>query len=400
VLVKDLTVAQLQSQFVCDKLFRGPTQRNDPALSPVTVAFAAAAGLPHLYAMPTVQQLFDFVKFYAKYYNTGPGRTHPQAKLRAKNAEKVRFNIETKVNPRAEFAARTIEPAPFARALATVIHNNHRMEERADIQSFDFRTLLVVQEEFPKIQTVYLFGDFPVYPCLNPNNCASDDGTNLQDENGANTPWLAGVFWPYRVTQLDHPFRAARSSGFEGMALSHDGTKLLPLLERPLAGGEANTLLIHEFDVATRTYRNGVRYKYRLDPRGTNIGDFVMFDATHGLVIERDSSQGDLNGFKAIFEIKLNASGTPVTKARVVDLLNISDPHGISLPGLPGDVGLGSTFAFPFTTIEDVVVLSPSRIGVLNDNNFPFSVGRHVGSGAPDDNEFIVIDLDETLGQL
>lgn len=400
VLVKNLTVSELQTQFICDKVFRGPTQFNDPALSPVSVAFAAESGLPHLYAMPTVQQLFDFVKFYAKYYNTGAGRKHPQARLRAKNAEKVRFNIETKVNPRAEFAARTIEPAPFARALATVIHNNHRIEERAAIQSFDFHTLLVVQEEFPKIQTVYLFGDFPVYPCPNPNNCASDDGTNLQDENGASSPWLAGVFWPYRVTKLDHPFRAARSGGFEGMALSHDGTKLLPLLEQPLVGGEANTLLIHEFDLATQSYRTGVRYKYRLDPHGANIGDFVMFDATHGLVIERDGSQGDLNGFKAIFEIKLNAPGTPVTKSQVVDLMNINDPHALSLPGLPGDVGLGATFAFPFTTIEDVVVLGPSRIGVLNDNNFPFSVGRHVGSSAPDDNEFIVIDLNETLGQL
>ena len=37
-------------------------------------------------------------------------------------------------------------------------------------------------------------------------------------------------------------------------------------------------------------------------------------------------------------------------------------------------------------------------LGVLNDNNFPFSVGRHVGAGQPDDNEFIVIELDRPLG--
>jgi glycerophosphoryl diester phosphodiesterase len=30
---------------------------------------------------------------------------------------------------------------------------------------------------------------------------------------------------------------------------------------------------------------------------------------------------------------------------------------------------------------------------VLNDNNYPFSVGRHLGSGAPDDTELIVIQL-------
>lgn len=398
VLVKDVTAAELQAQFICDKVFRGPTQLNDSSLSPATVAFAASHGLPHPYAMPTLQQLFDFVDFYVTYYRSGAGKSHPEAKKRWKNAQRVRFNIETKVNPRVQFAARTIPPTPFARTVADVIMKN-KMFKRADIQSFDFRTLLTVQDEYPKIRTVYLFGDFPIYP-NNPSDPNSDDGTNLQDENGANTPWLAGVFWPYRVTKLDYPFRAARSGGFEGMALSHEGAKLLPLLERPLAGGEANTLLIHEFDLATRTYTDGVRYKYPLDARGTNIGDFVMFDATHGLIIERDGSQGNLGGFKAIFEIKLNAPGAAVTKANIVDLLNIVDPYEISRPGLPGDVGLGMTFAFPFTTIEDVVVLGPSRIGVLNDNNFPFSVGRHVGSGDPDDNEFIIIDLDETLGSL
>jgi glycerophosphoryl diester phosphodiesterase len=34
---------------------------------------------------------------------------------------------------------------------------------------------------------------------------------------------------------------------------------------------------------------------------------------------------------------------------------------------------------------------------VTNDNNFPFSVGRHVGSGKPDDNEFIVLRLPQPV---
>ncbi|HJY82583.1 MAG TPA: esterase-like activity of phytase family protein, partial [Candidatus Binatia bacterium] len=134
--------------------------------------------------------------------------------------------------------------------------------------------------------------------------------------------------------------------------------------------------------------------------RGVSIGDFIMFDATHGLVIERDDSQGDLNGFKAIFEIKLNTAGAAVTKRLAVDLLRLKDLDRISLPGRPGDIGIGPNFAFPFVTIEDVVFFSSSRIGVLNDNNFPFSVGRHVATGAPDDDEFIVIQLDQPLGNL
>ena len=44
-------------------------------------------------------------------------------------------------------------------------------------------------------------------------------------------------------------------------------------------------------------------------------------------------------------------------KTLAVDLLNIQDPNGISQPAIPGDVGTGSNFAFPFTTIEDVLFL-------------------------------------------
>jgi len=33
----------------------------------------------------------------------------------------------------------------------------------------------------------------------------------------------------------------------------------------------------------------------------------------------------------------------------------------------------------------------------LDDNNFPFSLGRHAGAGKPDDNEFIIIELDQLL---
>ena len=86
-----------------------------------------------------------------------------------------------------------------------------------------------------------------------------------------------------------------------------------------------------------------------------------------------------------------------MAKEVAVDLLNIKDPHRISEPGLSGDIGIGRRFAFPFVTIEDIVVLDRNHIGVLNDNNYPFSVGRHVASGQPDDSEFIVIELDEPL---
>jgi glycerophosphoryl diester phosphodiesterase len=381
ILIKDLTVAEIQTTFICDKNpGRGDSQQNDPELSPVTMAFIRDNSLIEPYIMPTVQQLFDFVAYYVDYYKNGIGANHPKAILRWQNAEKVRFNIETKINPRS--AHRTVGFEQMADALAQVIQANG-MENRADIQSFDFRTLIRVQEKFPNIGTVYLFGDFPIY-----DHEDSDDGTNLQDENGQNTPWLAGLYWPYRVTELEQPFRAKRSGGFEGMALTPDGSKLITLLEKPLTDGEDQVLLMHEFDLNSKSY-TGVRYKYPLAAKGQAIGDFVLFAADKGWVIERDKSQGSLTGFKMIYQITLNGNGNRVTKNIAVNLLNIADPDHI-YEGELGDVGIGDSFGFPFVTIEGVVVLGNNQLGVLNDNNYPFSVGRH--GGQPDYNEFIILE--------
>jgi glycerophosphoryl diester phosphodiesterase len=65
----------------------------------------------------------------------------------------VRFNIETKISPL--HPERTAPPAIFARALITLIIKE-KMEKRATVQSFDWRTLAVVQREAPDISTVYL----------------------------------------------------------------------------------------------------------------------------------------------------------------------------------------------------------------------------------------------------
>lgn len=394
VLIRNLTVGQLQNTFIADKLLY-PTQQNAHVLSPVASAFANQVGMPDPYAIPTLQQVFDFVQFYVVYYQTGAGQGQPNAAVRALKASLVRFNVETKVNPRQQFAPRTYGPATFVQSVAGVIASNG-MADRADVQSFDFRTLLGVHEQFPAIRTVCLFGDFPIYD--NPTIAGSDDGTNLQTENGNNTPWLAGLYWPYRETRQDVPFRALRSGGFEGMAVSPDGHTLYPLLEGTLVGEPAGTLRIHEFDVGQRHY-TGKRWTYPLDPRGAAIGDFILFGEQRGLVIERDNSQGLLTGFKTIFEVDLPPGGGLVTKVQPIDLMAITDPASISLPAAPGDVGLGNAFAFPFVTIEDVTVFDSQTIGVLNDNNYPFSVGRHVGSSQPDDNEFIVLHLAQPLGQ-
>ncbi|MBI1942758.1 MAG: glycerophosphodiester phosphodiesterase [Betaproteobacteria bacterium] len=67
----------------------------------------------------------------------------------------VRFNIETKISPQAP--EETLPPEPFARALIAEIRGA-AMAARSTIQSFDWRTLKVVQDEAPEIATVYLTG--------------------------------------------------------------------------------------------------------------------------------------------------------------------------------------------------------------------------------------------------
>jgi hypothetical protein len=191
----------------------------------------------------------------------------------------------------------------------------------------------------------------------------------------------------------DSVVRAKTSGGFEGMAITPDGKKLITLLEKPLKNQDI--LLIHEFDIASRKY-TGVRYQYKLNAKATSIGDFILFNNNQGLVIERDDSQGDMQGFKMIYKIKLKANGM-VEKTPLVNLLKIADPNGIS-KGKSDDIGIGKTFGLPFVTIEGIVILkNKKQIGLLNDNNYPFSVGRHVGSGLPDDNEFIIIELEEMM---
>ncbi len=70
----------------------------------------------------------------------------------------VRFNIETKLSPR--LPGETFAPEPFARAVIAEIRR-YGMARRSSIQSFDWRTLQVVQRVAPEIETVYLTAQRP-----------------------------------------------------------------------------------------------------------------------------------------------------------------------------------------------------------------------------------------------
>ncbi len=174
VYLRDISSAEAQSTFVCDKLHFGAAQKNDLLLSPVAVAFAAREHMPSPYAPTYAAQLFRFAAFYAEYYSTGAGRNMPHAKERAANARTVHFNLETKIVPdyvppavaeRPEAKAmpelvrnHTVDPQTFVTTLAGAV-TKAGLESRCDIQSFDFRTLQLVEEQFPKIPTFYLTED-------------------------------------------------------------------------------------------------------------------------------------------------------------------------------------------------------------------------------------------------
>jgi hypothetical protein len=201
------------------------------------------------------------------------------------------------------------------------------------------------------------------------------------------------------VQSPDNPFLGGtpptlpRSRGFEGIAITPNGKRLYPLLEGPLtADPDQRRLLINEFDVKHKQF-TGRQWAYHLEaPTSTrqSIGDFTAVTDRDFLVLERDSGQGPTALFKKVFLVNLDevdAEGF-LLKREVVDLMNIADPDDV------GGTGTG-VFTFPFETIESVIVLSANRIGVLNDNNYPGSSGRVPGQ--PDNDEFIVIELDDPL---
>lgn len=181
VYTRDISMVDAQKTFICDKLHFGTEQKNDLALSPVAVAFAAKEHMPSPYAPTNAAQLFRFVNFYTEYYEKGAGKGSPFAAERAHTGRNVHFNLETKITPVSEakmmslatgrsldeikasgrlpeeaFAeSHTVSPEIFVDTLCGFVKQYH-MEARSDVQSFDFRTLLLVQEKFPDIRTVYL----------------------------------------------------------------------------------------------------------------------------------------------------------------------------------------------------------------------------------------------------
>ncbi|MDR7274303.1 esterase-like activity of phytase family protein [Catenuloplanes atrovinosus] len=199
---------------------------------------------------------------------------------------------------------------------------------------------------------------------------------------------LPGVTAPETAARTGTAANLGSSKGFEGLAKSPDGRYLYSLLEGTVTGDPAATLRFNEFDTRTGAY-TGKRLTYQLDAANLAIGDAISVDANRFLVIERDGGQGATAVIKKIYladKRDRNKDGL-MDKTLLVDLMNVANPKRIA--------GFGTTFTFPFQTIEDVLILDDTTIAVLNDNNFPGSAGR--AAGVADNNEFITIRLPKSL---
>ncbi len=188
------------------------------------------------------------------------------------------------------------------------------------------------------------------------------------------------------------PASLPRSRGFEGMAISADGKWLYPMLEGALEGSGPG-LNIYTFDIEKQQFVNkhatSPSFRYHLDNGATAIGDFTMFSKTGGLVVERDSGEGAKAVIKKIYRVdfeQLDADGY-LLKYPVADLLNISDPDDLNRDG-------NQLFRFPFWTIEGLVVLDATTLGIVNDNNYPLGQARDNSGTQPDNSEFILIAVD------
>ncbi len=185
-----------------------------------------------------------------------------------------------------------------------------------------------------------------------------------------------------------------RSGGFEGMAISPDGKYLYPLLEKPLLNDATGQLLISQFDIQKESY-TGQYYWFALNSKATNIGDFQFFSDKDGIIIERDASQNNLGGYKKLIRVTLTEPKQMVVREDLLDLIKIANPNLLYGTAREGDIGTGQVFAFPFETIEDVIIENGTTLTVLNDNNFPGSSGRN--AKLADDNEIIQIRLPKAL---
>ncbi|MBM3269275.1 MAG: glycerophosphodiester phosphodiesterase [Candidatus Sericytochromatia bacterium] len=110
--------------------------------------------------IPTLGQVFDLAK---------------------RHGADVRFNVETKIDPRRPGDAP--DPYTYARKVLAVV-SNHGLRDRVMVQSFDWRTLLEVRRLDKEIALVALTAEQPVW---------GPDGLYREVGRPGCSPWMAGL---------------------------------------------------------------------------------------------------------------------------------------------------------------------------------------------------------------
>jgi hypothetical protein len=202
----------------------------------------------------------------------------------------------------------------------------------------------------------------------------------LDGVRSPNNPFLAGQ-------PATHP----NSRGYEGIAISSDGTFLYAALEGAIiADADQSRRYIYEFSTRAKGY-TGRNWQFKTENAKNMIADMWALDENRLVVIERDGGSGVTAVFRNVYLIDLRSVGDDgfLEKSLVVDLTKIADPDLVSLPALhDGDLGLGNPFWVMCESVEAIYAIDGERLLIGCDNNLP-NTGRNPGRA--DDNELIVV---------
>ena len=151
----------------------------------------------------------------------------------------LEFNVETKLSPRAP--GETADPETFARALIDVIRSAG-LESRTIVQSFDWRTLAVVEREAPEIRTSFLTAQQRWLD-------------NVEQGSDGASPWMAGL----DIDDFDGSIpRAVAAAGGEIWSPFHRDLSADELAEARALGIEVHVWTANDPDDIQRLLDMGV----------------------------------------------------------------------------------------------------------------------------------------------
>ena len=139
-------------------------------------------------------------------------------RIKAIKADAVQFNIETKISP--EKPAETVSPEVFVDRLLAVVQA-HGMKERVIIQSFDWRTLALVQQRAPGVRTAYLSAQQLWIDNIKPKTASSPRWTGaIRYEDHSDVPSMVkaaggGIWSPYFADITPALVQKAQSLGLK-----------------------------------------------------------------------------------------------------------------------------------------------------------------------------------------